>query len=196
MSNAGILLLEAKIDTQNQKIATLTNDLEKLKAVSAKQLDEANAAVKAANAAAKTANLRVTMTGHLIKAGVSPDAIEDMVRRAEAAGEWETDPSGHLRRRDEAGRWHEDIAKFVEPLKATLPGYFADGAGSASNNDTPTVSGGTNGGGNTAVTGRANPWSREGWSDAGQVAAWKKDPVEAEKLAEAAGSRIGALNPP
>lgn len=192
---------EIKIGQLNGEIATLKRDLEKLAEKSSKQLDEANAAVKAANAAAKTANLRVTMTGPLIKAGVLPDVIEDMVRRAEAAGLWETDPSGRVRRRDEAGKWHEDVAEFVKPIREKLPSYFVDGAGSALTNDSPSVNSsgnaGSNGGGfDAAVTGRANPWSREGWSDAGQVAAYRADPVKAEQLAKAAGSRVGALNPP
>jgi hypothetical protein len=40
-----------------------------------------------------------------------------------------------------------------------------------------------------------NPWTKEGWDDMEQAAVYRRDPAQAEQLAKAAGSRIGALRP-
>ena len=44
-------------------------------------------------------------------------------------------------------------------------------------------------------TGGRNPWSKDGWDDMAQAAAYLADPQRAEAMAKAAGSRIGALRP-
>lgn len=190
---AAELRLQHTIHQQDSQIKDLT---ERLKATSA-QLEAAIAAQKATE---KTSDLRVSLTGTMIKAGVLPDAIADVVRRAEAAGEWETDPSGRVRRRDEHGRYHEDADEFLLTVKAKVPSYFEDSAltedaRSIGGNDASDSNGGSNGGGKAASTGAANPWSRDGWSDAAQIEAYRKDPVQAAAMAKAAGSRIGALSP-
>jgi hypothetical protein len=114
-----------------------------------------------------------------LAAGVSPDAevLKDLTRRIEDAG-W-TMKEGRAVMigadgypGDKAGpaEWVKKLPKHFFESKKTGP------AGEAS-----------------VPTDRSNPWSKDGWDDMAQAAAYRADPVKAEQLAKAVGSRIGAL---
>jgi hypothetical protein len=126
-------------------------------------------------------------------AGVVPAAIEDVVQRALATGDWTKDRSGELVRHIEG---YPDIdhngdkltaGRFINSLREQASFYWAQGAGQV---------GGGNGNSVPGVDPNAkNPWFKDTWDDMAQAAVYRANPAQAEAMAKAAGSRIGALKP-
>ncbi len=78
-----------------------------------------------------------------------------------------------------------DVKQFMKDMQKQRPHWW------------PQSQGGGAGGGGAGGSGDDNPWSAKGWSltEQGKVAR-EKGMAEAERLAKAAGSRVGATRPP
>lgn len=148
---------------------------------------------QAENAVAE--NKRIVVHGELTRAavgaGVLPEALSDLLARAERSG-WTRNDKGEVVLFDTKtnsyvygtnGIDYITPEEWVLSLKSGQARHYFN---------QPFGSGAT---GSDAYVPGKNPWLRESWDDMAQVAAVKADPVKAKQLAEAAGSRIGALRP-
>jgi hypothetical protein len=139
-------------------------------------------------------NKRIVVHGDLtraaVAAGVLPDAIPDLLSRADRSG-WTRNDKGEVVLFDTKTNsfvYGSNGVDYITPeewvlsLKQSARHYFnIPFGGGASGSD-------------SFVAGK-NPWSKDGWDDMAQAAAYRADPIKAEQLAKAAGSRIGALRP-
>lgn len=144
--------------------------------------------------AAVAENKRIVVSGEItraaVAAGVLPDAIPDLLSRADRSG-WTRNDKGEVVLFDDKTNsfvYGSNGVDYITPeewvlsLKQSARHFFnLPFGGGASGSD-------------SFVAGK-NPWSKDGWDDMAQAAAYRADPVKAEQLAKAAGSRIGALRP-
>ncbi len=157
-------------------------------------LKEQVTALKTERDAAITENKRIVVHGELTRAGLAagvlPGAIPDFLFRAEKSG-WTRNEKGEVVLLDPKTNsfvYGGNGVDYITPeewaisLKQTASHIF----------NRPTGGGAT--GSDYSPSGK-NPWSKDGWDDMAQVAAYRADPIKAEQLAKAAGSRIGALRP-
>lgn len=139
-------------------------------------------------------NKRIVVSGEItraaIAAGVLPDAIPDLLSRAERSG-WTRSDKGEVILFDERTNSYVYGANGVDYI---TPEEWVLSLKQSARHFFNMPFGGGAIGGDQFVAGK-NPWSRDGWDDMAQAAAYKADPVKAEQLAKAAGSRIGALRP-
>jgi hypothetical protein len=156
------------------------------------ELRDAKAEIKRANERADRAEAIQRVAVAAIDAGVSRDALPDVVNRATDAG-W-TLKDGRLVLVDkEMGIpvLSYENSKPMEPdewvrnLKATAKHLFASPTDGQPQND----------GGQAISTGRDNPWSAEGWNSTAQAKVYRESPARAEAMAKAVGSYLGAVSP-
>lgn len=140
-------------------------------------------------------NKRIVVHGELTRAavgaGVLPEALSDLLSRAERSG-WTRNEKGEVVLFDTKTNsyvYGTNGIDYITPEEWVLS--LKSGPARHYFNQ-PFGSGAT--GSDSYVPGQ-NPWLKESWDDMAQVAAVKADPVRAKQLAEAAGSRIGALRP-
>lgn len=176
----------------------MSDDTDHLKA----KLARAEEALKAMTAERDKAVAAREITPDVIMSGVKGrGAVDDVINRALDRGIWSKDKkSGQIYCRDENGFDHIDknfdkltVGRFLNELRSDpdTSHYWTGGGQTGSN-------GGFGGSGNSVAgveQAAANPWSMEGWDDMAQIAAYRADPVKAEQMAKAAGSRIGASDP-
>lgn len=198
--------------TPEQKIQGLESQVQILTA----RLDEAQTIVKTVDQEKVCRAVAVAAAA----AGVLPAAIEDVVNRAidEMKKGAEIAPDDFVKslrpRRDAAHFWPrgDDADATVgdaESGAAPARGWKAMSVDEqtmlyrgdpdlarrlAAQAGTP-IKDGAQAGPSPFAAGAPNPWHRDTWDDMGQAAAYRADPVKAEQLARAAGSRIGALKP-
>ena len=158
------------------------------------ELRDAKAEIKRANDRADRAEAIQRVAVAAIDAGVSRDALPDVVNRATDAG-W-TLKDGRLVLVDKAMGipvLSYENSKPMEPdewvrnLKSTARHLFSSSADNQSGSQA--------GGGQGVPTGRDNPWSAEGWNSTTQAKVYRESPARAEAMAKAAGSYLGALPP-
>lgn len=160
----------------------------------AKKAKEEHALLLKENAELKAREARRAIHDHVRAAAqsekVSPDAMEDVLLNAELM--FEIGEDGRPVTRELAGASPGrsvaaglDAAAWLEEMKAKRPLWWPQSEGGGSRG-----SGGGGGGGK-------NPWSRPAWNitEQGKIIA-EKGMETAEKLAAAAGSRVGATTPP
>jgi hypothetical protein len=144
--------------------------------------------------AAVAENKRIVVSGEItraaIAAGVLPDAIPDLLSRAERSG-WTRSDKGEVILFDERTNSYVYGANGVDYI---TPEEWVLSLKQSARHFFNMPFGGGAIGGDQFVAGK-NPWSKDGWDDMAQAAAYRSDPVKAEQLAKAAGSRIGALRP-
>ena len=165
---------------------TLEGQVNALKAEIAKLTGERDSAV--------SENKRIVVSGEItraaVAAGVLPDAIPDLLLRADHSG-WTRNDKGDVVLLDSktnsivyGGNGADPITpeEWVLGLKQTARHFFniPFGGGASGSDQSP---------------GAKNPWTKEHWDDTAQALAYRADPVKAEAMAKAAGSRIGALRP-
>lgn len=157
-------------------------------------LKEQAALLKTERDSAVAENKRILVHGELTRAavgaGVLPDAIPDLLARAERSG-WTRNDNGEVVLHDPKTNsfvYGSNGVDYITPeewvlsLKQSARHYFNIPFGGGASGSDQSASG-------------KNPWARDSWDDMAQVAAYRADPVKAEALAKAAGSRIGALRP-
>lgn len=74
----------------------------------------------------KTAKNHIKLSEYAGKMGVLPGAIQDVVYRAMSAGQWDSDPKGNFRLKDEHGFFSDTPEEFIRKVKQELPSYFLD----------------------------------------------------------------------
>ena len=77
-------------------------------------------------------------------------------------------------------------SEWLKSVKSDRPYWWGDSKGGGTRPGAP---------GNNPIDGD-NPWSKELWNFTQQAMMQKEDPEKAERMAKAAGSRIGAISPP
>lgn len=168
MSDKTTDYLEADLAEAKAEIKRLKSDL----TAAAERIAKARASTEVAIAA--------------LAAGANPAALPDLQGRIEAAG-WTIAAGQAVMPGSPIGP-----DEWIAGLKVTARHFFGQ-------EPSPYAPLGTTaqptGGGQGLPVGRANPWSRDGWDDMAQAAAYRADPAKAEAMATAAGSRIGALKP-
>jgi hypothetical protein len=184
MSDAKIMRLEAENEL-------LTSEIAKLKAEYKSQITELKA--KAGRAAAGR-HLAVAA----MRAGVLPEALPDLMNRADAAG-WTTDEADNpvlwdTKRNAPAFDPENNLdmmtpESWVKSMKKTAQHFFASPAQPQAYGSGPARSPG-----GFDLSGR-NPWNADTWDDMAQVSIYRENPDRAKAMAEAAGSHIGALRP-
>jgi hypothetical protein len=134
-----------------------------------------------------------------LSAGVTPEALPDLMLRAAASG-WTNDDCGEPMLLDKGKSSPVPsprnfnaltLGEWITNLKKTAPHFFGGQPNCASQGN-GAGSQGSNGGGYELSR---NPWARSTWDDMRQVAIYRTDPTRAKALAEAAGSHIGARRP-
>lgn len=144
---------------------------------------------------AEAENKRIVVHGELTRAavgaGILPEAISDILSFGDQSG-WTKNDKGEVvlfDSRTNSYVYGTNGIDYITPEEWVLSvksgpkrHYF----------NQPFGSGAT---GSDAYVPGKNPWLKESWDDMAQVAAVRADPVKAKQLAEAAGSRIGALRP-
>ncbi len=175
--------LAQRTDQMKQTLEGQINALKEQVAIFQKERDSAVAE-----------NKRIVVNGEItraaVAAGVLPDAIPDLLSRADRSG-WTRNDKGEVVLFDQKTNsfvYGSNGVDYITPeewvlsLKQNARHFFnLPFGGGASGSD-------------SFVPGK-NPWSKDGWDDMAQAAAYRADPVKAEQLAKAAGSRIGALRP-
>lgn len=144
--------------------------------------------------AAVAENKRIVVSGEItraaVAAGVLPDAIPDLLSRADRSG-WTRNDKGEVVLLDSktnsyvyGGNGVDYITpeEWVLSLKQSARHFF----------NLPFGGGAT--GSDQSASGK-NPWVKENWDDMEQARIYRADPVRAEQMAKLAGSRIGALRP-
>jgi hypothetical protein len=120
--------------------------------------------------------------------GFPPESVPDVISGIPNAG-WTVNEKGEPEVRDKkSGTVFYDV---------TPEAWLAEQAGPGGRWNYLTRQGSSQGGGGgqDMSAGGRNPWSKDGWDDMAQVRIYQSDPAQAEQLAKAAGSRIGALRP-
>jgi hypothetical protein len=127
--------------------------------------------------------------------GAPPDAFPDIINRATKAG-WVVGDDGGLELRNP-----KTGAEERHPLddRYTPETWYAEQARACRGSNYNPFTGGTpnsgGGGGQNGMMPGKNPWMKDTWDDIAQAAVYRRDPAQAEQLAKAAGSKIGALKP-
>jgi len=118
------------------------------------------------------------------KAKIAPTAIDDVVALGERL--FEIDDAGEILTRDAVGVTPSVTPDmWLQEIKDQKPHWWPTSTG-----------GGANGDDRPGGGGGANPWSAKSWSLTEQGKLFKEDPKKAERMAELAGSKIGAARPP
>jgi hypothetical protein len=120
--------------------------------------------------------VRAAATGAKIMDGAVVDAL------MRARGVFEIGQDGKVITKD--GMTPQD---WIEARKADAGHWWPVARGAGAH--------GSDGNGNFQVNGKDNPWTREGWNLTRQSQLVKEDSAKAGKLAEQAGSKIGATAP-
>jgi hypothetical protein len=144
--------------------------------------------------AAVAENKRIVVSGEItraaVAAGVLPDAIPDLLSRADRSG-WTRNDKGEVVLLDSktnsyvyGGNGVDYITpeEWVLSLKQSARHFFNIPFGGGASGSDQSASG-------------KNPWVKESWDDMEQARIYRADPVRAEQMAKLAGSRIGALRP-
>jgi hypothetical protein len=136
------------------------------------------------NATLKTDNLNRTIDDSVRSAATGAKVLEGAVADAlmRARGVFEVGTDGKVMSKDGL-----TPADWIEARKADAGHWWpvARGAGAHGND----------GNGNFQVNGKDNPWSRDGWNITRQSQLVREDSAKAAKLAEQAGSKVGATAP-
>lgn len=168
-------LVDAKIERLR---APLVREADQLK----KQLTESLEATATAQEELKFLKVRQAVTTAAASKKLVPTAIEDALLLAERV--FEIDDKGKVVVRSEAGfvpgsspeEWFDEVLPKRQhwlPPSSSAGGHGSNGTGS----------------------GGENPWRADQWNATKQAAAYVADPVRADRLAKAAGSKIGGMKP-
>lgn len=160
------------------------------------QLATSNTDREAAQATATATTIKNALTGAAAKAGVRPEAVDSLVALVSPNFEVAADGTVVIKLEGNKLAGVTPNAKPDEVLatvkRAPDYSYFwpeSTGGGGSSNG--AGGGGGGGGGGNSD-----NPWSKDGWNMTKQGQQVTANRAEAETLAKAAGSTIGAVKPP
>lgn len=161
------------------RIGTRIGPVKRAKDQAEAELAEARKLIEQLSGERKATKIRDEVTRAAIAAKVLDTALEDVQILAERY--FDLDDQGRVVVKEtgiQASDWLAD-------QKAKRPHWF------------PGSRGGASGGSGTTETGGANPWSKDGWSMTEQSRIVLSKGIEyAEKLAGAAGSKVGATKPP
>lgn len=114
---------------------------------------------------------------------VTPEAIDDLILAG--SNVFEKDESGSFVTRDKVGVTPGlGVKAWLEEIQPKKPHWFAQSAG-----------GGAGGGGPRLGDRGPNPFSHDGWNMTAQGAMIKEDRAKAERMAKAAGTKIGGPRP-
>jgi hypothetical protein len=179
-----------KVDPAN---AQRVHDLERELASIKDQLGNEKQQREKAQQTATDTTIKNALTGAAAKAGVRPEAVDSFVELIR--GNFEQSAEGFVVTKLE-GNTIQGVSPNSKPEEVLTAikrqpnfSYFwpeSKGAGGGP--------GGAGGGGGGA--GADNPWSKAGWNMTAQGQAIRTNRAEAEALAKAAGSFIGAAKPP
>lgn len=166
------------------------HDLERELASTTEALAAAKAAGEASKKTAEETTIKNALTGAATKAGVRPNAIDGLVQLT--LPNFELSSDGAV-----VTKLEGTTVPGVTPNTAPEPFMVAIQRSSDFSHFWPDSKGagadGGGGGGGGATS--DNPWSKDGWNMTKQSALVKNDRPEAERLAKAAGSFIGATAP-
>lgn len=158
-------------------------------------LKEQNAQFKADRDQYEAENKRIIISQGLTRAalanGALPDAISDIISRADRSG-WTVNDKGEMvlfDQRTNSYVYGANGIDFITPEEWVLS--LKQGSGRFLFVQ-PYGSGAT--GSDTNSSGK-NPWSKDSWNETEQAKAYIADPVRAKQMAEQAGTRLGALRP-
>ena len=172
--------------------AQRVHDLERELASIKDQLGKETKQREAAQQTATTTTIKNALTGAAAKAGVRPEAVDSFVELIRGNFEQSADGQVVTKLEGNAIQGVSPNSKPDEVLAAVKRqpnfSYFwpeSKGSGGSSN--------GSGGGGGA---GSDNPWSKDGWNMTKQGQAITANRSEAEAMAKAAGSHIGATKPP
>lgn len=170
------------------QLRSTVHDLERKLAAATTKLEAVTAERDKAVGASREQAITSELTSAASAAGVRPEALQNVVRLA--VNDFELDSEGKV------------VAKLNVPgINPNTPpaDYFNARKGDPSFKYFWPDS---QGGGSHSTDGPAgtpnkdNPWSREGWNVTKQMEAVRADRATAEQLASAAGSKVGATQPP
>lgn len=164
--------------------ARKTGPLERQVNTLTRERDEFKTQAEQSQAEIKTGKIKDAVRAQLTELKVIPEAQEDALMYAERV--FDVDEDGNVITKDGAGVTAGLTPKdWLTDLKAKRPHWWpaSEGAGS--------------GGGRGPAGGGANPWSKAGWNLTAQGQYIQANGEEAGKrMAEAAGSKLGAVMPP
>lgn len=165
------------------RVATLTNplkrDLEKFTSSNA----ELQARVEAYEMADRTRSIHDSVRKAATDSKVIPSAVDDVLMLAERM--FEITDDGMVVAKDAVGVTPGiDPATWMAEMQEKRPHWWPTSVG-----------GGANGSGNSSGGFAKNPWSAENWNMTEQGQVYRADPAKADRMAKAAGSKIGGQKP-
>lgn len=169
------------------------HDLRRELAAVKSELKETKEREQSVSQTAQANQIKTALQAEAVKSGIRPEAIDPFVNlirdNFELAGDGRVVVK--LEGNNIPGVTPNSSPADALTLLKRDPSYAyfwpgSKGAGSASNNN------GQGGGG----AGAENPWSAKGWNLTKQGQLLKQDRAEAERLANQAGSKVGATKPP
>jgi hypothetical protein len=152
-----------------------------------RELKDAKAEIKRLNSEVSKAQARAQIAVEAMAVGALPNSLVDIDNRAIAAG-WAMEDG-----RPKLPNSNIGPAEWVRNLQTSAKHFFTQ----PGDTDAPSQPGPKNSGVQQAIpTGRANPWSKEGWHETAQARIYNEQGRDrAEAMAKAAGSYFGALKP-
>lgn len=169
-------LVDAKVKAATAKAE---RDLAALK----KERDEAIAERDGLKGERKTRIIHDAVRKAAAKAKVLESAVEDALLFGERI--FELDDDGNVLAKDGVGVTPKiNPEEWFKDLTSAKPHWFGASAGGGAP------------GGKAGGAGTGNPWSKAGWNATEQANLVRTDKARAERLAAAAGSKIGATSPP
>lgn len=164
----------------------LLHDLERRMAAMEKDLSKANEEKTQAQTALRSFQMKTQLQSAATRAGVRPEAVDNLTSVIQDQFELGSDGVAHTKAGCSFGI-DLDPQGFFDKIKAD-PGYSYFWPSS--------VPGGADAGGGGNAGGSPNPWTKAGWNLTEQARLIRSDEAKAKRLAEAAGSSFGAVNPP
>lgn len=170
-------LVEAKLKA---KLAPIERERDELKT----RLNERDASIAEFTKEKRARKVQDVVRENATKIKLLPEAMEDAVMYAERL--FEEDDSGNLVMRDNVGFTPGvDVAFWLTEMQQKKPHWWAPSEGGGA--------GGNRGGIKDQIP---NPWTRENWNMTEQGRMLRTDRAKAEKMATAAGTKIGGGMPP
>lgn len=169
-------LLDARVQ---REVAPIKRELEKTK----KELLETTEAREAAASKLTSMQVRSAISSAALESKMVTSAVEDALLLAERV--FEVDEKGAVIIKDGSG--------FIPGM---TPGeWLGEIKEKRAHWWPPSQGGGSLGGSGPGGLASGNPWSQKEWSMTEQSRIFTEDPAKAERLAAAAGSKVGAVRP-